>query len=86
MTCYLGYPNSDATTVVQITGPGTVDICDDLANPIRETNVLRGAKALTTNDWATAQVCSFTKYGMTWIVWDVPERSSGDCSWLEESV
>jgi hypothetical protein len=69
-TCILGYPNSDDTIVIELTGAGAAAVCDDLTNPIRTTADLRGTRALASNSWAPYRACQYTKYGLTWTVWD----------------
>lgn len=44
--CLLGFPNSDAPGVVELTGTGAYDVCDDLTNPIRQLNALQGMSVL----------------------------------------
>ena len=83
--CYLGYPNSSATVVYQLTGPGANAVCNDLTNPIRNSYYLKNTKALSANTWAPKEICTFTKYGMTFTIWDVPSRSH-DCSSLQSSI
>jgi hypothetical protein len=68
-TCYLGFPNSDNTTVFQLTGTDAWDVCDNLTNPIRQVNALQGAQALAGNTWAPRKICTFDEYGLTWTIW-----------------
>ncbi len=68
-TCYLGFPNSDNTTVFQLTGMDAWDVCNNLTNPIRQVNALQGAQALAGNTWAPRKICTFDEYGLTWTIW-----------------
>ena len=69
-TCLLGHPNSGDTVIVELTGPGAAAVCDDLTNPVRTAAELSGTRALATNSWAPYRACQYTKYGLTWTVWD----------------
>lgn len=69
-TCILGHPNSSAVIVVELTGAGAADVCNDLTNPIRTSSDLRGTQALASHPWAPYQACRFQRYGLTWTIWD----------------
>lgn len=69
-TCVLGHPNSSNTIVVELSGLGAADVCNDLTNPIRTTNYLKGTQALASHPWAPHKACQYQLYGLTWTIWD----------------
>jgi len=76
-TCFLAYPNSDSTTVIEATGKGAWDVCDDITNPIRQTNTLKNMTAVAGNSWAPMRLCQFDKFGLTWTMYSSQAMSAG---------
>jgi hypothetical protein len=69
-TCILGRPNSSDLVVVVLTGRGAAAVCNDITNPVRNTNELKGRAILASNTWAPYRACQFDRYGLTWTIWD----------------
>jgi hypothetical protein len=75
-TCFLGYPNSGNTTVVQVSGKGAWDVCDDITNPIRQTNTLKNMTAVAGNSWAPIRLRQFDRFGLSWTMYSSQATSA----------
>jgi hypothetical protein len=73
-SCYLGFPNTETTPEIQLSGSGALDVCNDLSNPIRNSGPLRGSSVVVGHARTPYQICHYAEYGMTWTIWDVKAK------------
>jgi hypothetical protein len=73
-SCYLGFPNTETTPEIQLSGSGALDVCNDVSNPIRNSGPLHGSSVVVGHARTPYEICHYTQYGMTWTIWDVKTK------------
>ena len=76
-SCFLGFPNSDTTPEIQLSGSGALDVCNNLTNPIRTAPPLQGSSVVVGHARTPYEICHYTLYGMTWTIWDDKNKVLG---------